>query len=230
MPSPPCKPLGDVYGYGDITGDGNVSATDSMFIAQYLEGTRTLTPAQLIRADVNGDGKVNTLDQTLITDYAVGAITTFPVCTAAPVDLEWVRTHYDVITRDCLIDMSELFKATDDLAAGKITREQFDAVSDAYTKQTYLCVETPAKGEIVYPNYPTTAMVGASITVECRVKNTGGSSGTFKLALYKGTARVTQTSTWNQGAGTTTGIKRLNTTVPSTGTNVSYVLKCIRVT
>ena len=226
MPSPPCKPLGDVYGYGDISGDGNVSTTDVQMVVQYLEGTRTLTPEQLIRADVDGDGEITTLDQTLIADYVRGAITTFPVCT----NLEWVRNHYDVITPNCQIGMDELFKSTDDLDAGKITREQFDAVSDAYTKQTYLCVETHAKGDIVYPNYPSTARVGASITVECRVKNLGGSSGTFKLALYKGTARVAQTSTWYQGAGTITGIKRLSTTVPSTGTNVSYTLKCIRVT
>ena len=149
--------------------------------------------------------------------------------TLLPVTLEWIRDHYDK-NNDCVIDDSEVDDAFNDVQAGNITDAEFDKVVEAFESQTYLCVETPAKGKIVYPNYPTTAIVGASITVECRVKNTGGSSGTFKLALYKGTARITQTSTWNQGAGTTTGIKRLNTTVPSTGTNVSYVLKCIRVT
>ena len=148
------------------------------------------------------------------------------------VTLEWVRDNYDA-NKNRYIDDAEIPLAEDHWNDGIITDEQYDAVASACSAHIRLPAYTtpsPAKGKIVYPNYPTTAMVGASITVECRVKNTGGSSGTFKLALYKGTARVAQTSTWNQGAGTTTGIKRLNTTVPSTGTNVSYVLKCIRVT
>jgi hypothetical protein len=148
------------------------------------------------------------------------------------VTLEWVRDHYDA-NKNRYIDDAEIPLAEDHWNDGIITDEQYDAVSSVWSAHILLpAYEAPssAKGEIVYPNYPTTAMVGASIAVECRVKNTGGSSGTFKLALYKGTARVAQTPTWYQGAGTTTGVKRLNTTVPSTGTNVSYVLKCIRVT
>jgi len=78
MPAPPCG------NYGDINNDGNVSGTDGMFIEQYLAGTRTLTPDQLIRADVGGDGIVTQASADLIALYIVGAISTFPVCSQLP--------------------------------------------------------------------------------------------------------------------------------------------------
>jgi hypothetical protein len=88
-----------------------------------------------------------------------------------------------------------------------------------------------AKGELVGIKYPTTPVEhGANIDFEFRVKNAGGATGTFKVALYKGTARVTQTSTWNQGAGTTSGIFSLGDRAPGYGTSIAYTLKCIRIT
>lgn len=88
-----------------------------------------------------------------------------------------------------------------------------------------------AKGELVPVSYPTTAEYGANIDFDFRVKNTGGATGTFKVALYKGTARIVQTSTWNQGAGTTSGILSLGAgRAPTYGTSVTYTLKCIRIT
>ena len=57
--------------YGDVNGDGVVNITDASFVAQYLEGTRTFTPCQLIAADVDGDGIVTTTDAQYIANYSV---------------------------------------------------------------------------------------------------------------------------------------------------------------
>ncbi len=83
-------------GYGDLTGDGKVSSSDSDWILQKDAGTRTLTPAQIEVADVNGTrttlssaADVNSIDSALILQFISGSISTFPVCsspaaTAAP--------------------------------------------------------------------------------------------------------------------------------------------------
>ncbi len=43
---------------GDVNGDGQVDVKDSLFIAQYCAGNRTLTPEQLSVADIDGDGSL----------------------------------------------------------------------------------------------------------------------------------------------------------------------------
>lgn len=88
-----------------------------------------------------------------------------------------------------------------------------------------------AKGELVSVRYPTTPVEhGSDINFEFRVRNAGGATGTFKVALYKGTVRIVQTSSWNQSAGTTSGILSFGDRAPAYGTSVSYTLKCIRIT
>jgi len=57
--------------YGDVNGDGIVSIVDAMYVAQYLEGTRTLTACQLIAADVDGDGIITSTDAQYIGNYTV---------------------------------------------------------------------------------------------------------------------------------------------------------------
>jgi hypothetical protein len=147
------------------------------------------------------------------------------------VTLEWVRDHYDA-NKNRYIESDEVDNASADYPA-KITMEQLFAVIDASANRTLLPAYTTtsqAKGEILNTSYPATVEHGSDIDIGFRVKNGGGSSGTFKVALYKGTARVVQTSPWVQPAGTTSGTFSLGTSAPTYGTNVSYVLKCIRVT
>ncbi|OHA08958.1 MAG: hypothetical protein A3B37_02925 [Candidatus Sungbacteria bacterium RIFCSPLOWO2_01_FULL_59_16] len=62
-------------GSGDVSEDGSLTSLDAALIAQYLVGTRNLTPAQYAKADVNGDGRVNTLDRDLIANIRVGNVT-----------------------------------------------------------------------------------------------------------------------------------------------------------
>ena len=83
MPAPPCG------NYGDVDGDGNVNIDDVTKVAAYLHDhvANPLTADQKNRADVDGDGTVTNADQSLIYQYAVGQITTFPVCSLCPWDL-----------------------------------------------------------------------------------------------------------------------------------------------
>ena len=75
---PPCG------NYGDIDGDGFITAADAELVGQYYVKAIDLTAEQLSRADVNGDGKVTMVDAQIIGRYAAGEIDTFPVCLTQP--------------------------------------------------------------------------------------------------------------------------------------------------
>lgn len=65
--------------YGDISGDGEVTAYDAAIAAQASVGIITLTDLERQRADVSGDAEITAYDSALIAQYSVGIITTFPV-------------------------------------------------------------------------------------------------------------------------------------------------------
>jgi hypothetical protein len=65
--------------YGDVSGDGGLSAYDASLAAQYAAGLITLTAEQISKADVTGDGSVSAYDASLIAQKAVGLISKFPV-------------------------------------------------------------------------------------------------------------------------------------------------------
>jgi len=65
--------------YGDVNGDGEISAYDAALTAQYSVGLITLTPDQIRAADVSGNGEVSAYDAALIAQYSVGLISKFPV-------------------------------------------------------------------------------------------------------------------------------------------------------
>jgi hypothetical protein len=56
-----------------------ITTKDKLFIQQYLNGQRTLTPEEMLAADVNGDGRIDQTDVQLITDIILGKISHFPV-------------------------------------------------------------------------------------------------------------------------------------------------------
>lgn len=66
------------YYYGDVDGDGDITATDISMANQAANNIKTLTAEQKKRADVNADGAVTKDDVTLIQQYMVGIITKFP--------------------------------------------------------------------------------------------------------------------------------------------------------
>ena len=57
--------------YGDIDGDGKISAKDSLNIQRYVINLKKLDENQLLAADVNGDGKVTAKDALDILRYTI---------------------------------------------------------------------------------------------------------------------------------------------------------------
>ncbi len=76
--SPPCGV------YGDVDSDGYITATDAIWIQEYIDNKRTFTPEQIKRADVNADGVVDTSDIMTILNYISAGTGTFPVCKLLP--------------------------------------------------------------------------------------------------------------------------------------------------
>ena len=60
------------YLVGDVDGDGMVTMADAMLIFDYLSGTCTLSPEQMMAADVDGDTIVSMADFMRIFDYLSG--------------------------------------------------------------------------------------------------------------------------------------------------------------
>jgi len=65
--------------YGDVSGEGEVSAYDAALTAQAAVGLITLTAEQAQAADVSGEGEVSAYDAALIAQKAVGLINKFPI-------------------------------------------------------------------------------------------------------------------------------------------------------
>jgi len=65
--------------YGDVSGDGVVSAYDAALVAQAAVGLISFTSDQLKAGDVSGDGAISAYDAALIAQRAVGLISKFPV-------------------------------------------------------------------------------------------------------------------------------------------------------
>jgi beta-N-acetylglucosaminidase len=58
--------------YGDINGDGKVSALDYVSIKNSIMGTKTLSSNQKISGDVNRDGKISALDYVKVKNHIMG--------------------------------------------------------------------------------------------------------------------------------------------------------------
>ncbi|MBF0532953.1 MAG: putative Ig domain-containing protein [Candidatus Omnitrophica bacterium] len=73
------RPNKDAVLYGDVNGDGKVTAFDALLAAQYAVGIITLTTDKVMKADVSADGQVSAFDAVLIAKKAIGLIDKFPV-------------------------------------------------------------------------------------------------------------------------------------------------------
>lgn len=62
-------------GNGDVNGDGAFGASDIAILAEYLNGARDFTAAELQRADIDSDGQVTALDADRIRELALGTST-----------------------------------------------------------------------------------------------------------------------------------------------------------
>ena len=65
--------------YGDVDGDGKVSATDALEVLKSVVGKVTLTDHQFKAADTDGNGKADAADALNILKKVVGKIDKFPV-------------------------------------------------------------------------------------------------------------------------------------------------------
>lgn len=195
--------------------------------------SRYIDEAEIPKAQADYSNNIITMDELFAIIDVFDQHTLLPAYSSTvPVSLEWIRDHYDT-NKSRYIDLSEFYSAEEDYRGGDLTEEQLDAVYDAYDKHTLLpAYPAPAvaKGSIVNVNYPTTATNGASISIRAAVKNTGDASGLFKLQIYKGTSRIAQSSLHTVAAGSTGTTHSMSVNLPSTGTAVSYTIKCIRVT
>ena len=61
--------------YGDVNGDGNIKASDYVFIKNNIMGTKYLSGAKLKAADVNRDGSVKASDYVLVKKNIMGTYT-----------------------------------------------------------------------------------------------------------------------------------------------------------
>jgi parallel beta-helix repeat protein len=76
---PLMEPFENYSQYGDVSGNGTISAYDASLILQHLVGLITLTSEQQEIADVSDNGAISAYDAALILQYTVGLITKFPV-------------------------------------------------------------------------------------------------------------------------------------------------------
>ncbi|MFZ4621871.1 MAG: FlgD immunoglobulin-like domain containing protein, partial [Bacteroidota bacterium] len=64
--------------YGDVSGNGTITAFDGAMVLQYVVSAATFTPLQLKVGDVSGSGALSSLDASYILQRAVGLISSFP--------------------------------------------------------------------------------------------------------------------------------------------------------
>lgn len=64
--------------YGDVSGNGQISAYDGSLVLQHAVELITLNPVQRLAANVSGDTTVSALDASYILRYVVGLISGFP--------------------------------------------------------------------------------------------------------------------------------------------------------
>jgi hypothetical protein len=65
--------------YGDVSGDGKITAYDAVLVLQYVLGLIELSDDQQKAARVTDDDNITILDAALILQYITGLITHFPV-------------------------------------------------------------------------------------------------------------------------------------------------------
>jgi hypothetical protein len=84
-----------VQGSGDVDGDGNITATDSMMVAQYSVGNPVPSHFNRAVADVNCDSKIDIIDSQLIMKASVGLYELEPQ--SGDIDADGVLTGSDAM-------------------------------------------------------------------------------------------------------------------------------------
>ena len=56
------------YHYGDVNGDGTITAVDALLCANYTLDLMDFQPVEFLAADIDGSGSINVFDVLLIVD------------------------------------------------------------------------------------------------------------------------------------------------------------------
>ena len=56
------------YHYGDVNGDGTITAVDALLCANYTLDLMDFQPVEFLAADIDGSGSINVFDVLLIAD------------------------------------------------------------------------------------------------------------------------------------------------------------------
>ena len=92
-----------------------------------------------------------------------------------------------------------------------------------------------AKGTIVSVDAPSSVLLGSTISVRCTIKNIGGSTGRFRIDLYRLDDDGDHVSHGAMGSATLEAGRSYTPTatrfqVPFSGTSAKYEIRCVRLT
>jgi hypothetical protein len=117
---------------------------------------------------------------------------------------------------------------SDGILNGNIFTWDFSIIESYHV--LYIPPATPAKGQITTMEFPSSVQHGKpfGIFMQDGIRNTGGSVGIFRLNAY-----INGTLKWTSGnisisPGNATGPTEIPLTAPSTGTTMTFIIKCIR--
>lgn len=88
----------------------------------------------------------------------------------------------------------------------------------------------PGAGQIVSLNYPETVQHGATFDIDASTQNIGSGSGRFVMELHINGSLEARSAEFTLAAGATSTDKIPAATAPASGTSMSIVVKCIRIT
>ena len=87
----------------------------------------------------------------------------------------------------------------------------------------------PARGQIEITTVPSSVEHRALFDIDTKIRNTGGSTGTFRVQMFMNGVIQRQSSQFSLAAGAVSGFKSLQATAPTSGTSMTYDIKCIRI-
>jgi len=102
------------FGYGDVSGNGDVSSYDARLIQQIAVGDKEASGKTLVQADVDGDGVVTKGDAEMVLEYAVGNRSSFPAQSQPQQDPSEIQIQANVENGSGEDDSSEDGSSEDD--------------------------------------------------------------------------------------------------------------------
>ena len=154
------------FRYGDVNGDGKVSAADAMEVSKHTAKIITLTGDAFKAADVNGDGIVSVKDAILIQQYVAKVIDVFPVELIQPTDPTVQPTELPTTTPT----EAPTIKPTDPERYDTLVNGKKANVGDEIVYTAYLYAKDLVAGVNAYVNYTGDVLKISDITLGSKKK------------------------------------------------------------